>query len=212
MWLFLQFPVCFPHRISGIQPLTFTDCAQWSTAVRRSSVALLVSWSQGQFSHYWMYVRHRHSSPHEHWKTNRKDHFERGFTDWMKPSVAAVQYCEIQILCKWASVVWTVQGHMLHSLWGLCVPDFGAILSVSAHILTVALKKTEYHCSSLGMAQSVLINGPAVCGESALGAVEEWPQISKAKHLNTSEIPAKHRFNTTVHWELVVPVSPPLYN
>lgn len=129
----------------------------------------------------------------------------------MKPSVAAVQHCEryrfsgneLQLCGRCSD---TCCAHCYSSV----VLDFGAVLSVSAHILTVALKKIEHRCSSLGMAQSVLINGPAVCGESALGAVEEWPQISKAKHLNTSEIPAKHRFNTAAsllgtkgHWELV---------
>lgn len=47
------------------------------------------------------------------------------------------------------------------------------VLSGSARTPTVCQKKIEYLSSLLGMVHARLTNSPAVCGESAVGAVEE---------------------------------------
>lgn len=63
--------------------------------------------------------------------------------------------------------------------------------SLSLSLLEYSLfprRKLNIAASSLvRMVQSPLTNCPAVCGESAVGAVEEWLRLSNAKHLNTSK-------------------------
>lgn len=143
---------------------------------------------------YWTCVHHP-CSQHKHLEAHRRGHFQRGFTDepWSlngafdgycptlsvrdKYSLQMTHLCQ---LCRWHK-------DMCCTHYEGSVSQMLNVLPGSARTPNVCQKKIEYLPSLLGMVQSRLTNGPAVCGESAVGAVEEWLWVSKNKHPHTSK-------------------------